>query len=50
MDLSQGKHEIIEDVVGFKHPLKIIFSVKDDIITAITNYPLKKGRKNESIL
>ena len=45
MDPSQGKHEIIEDVVGFKHPLKIIFFVKDDMITVITTYPLKKGRK-----
>jgi len=26
-------------------PLKIIVSVEKDTITVITNYPLKKGRK-----
>ena len=49
-ELIQGNQEIIEDVEGFKYPLKIVVSVKDDIVTVITNYPLKKGRKNESLL
>ena len=48
-NLSQGNQEIIEDVEGFKYPLKIVISVENDIITVITNYPLKKGR-NESLL
>ena len=43
--LSPGKHEIEKKVKGFKYPLKIVFSVKNDMITVITNYPLKKGRK-----
>lgn len=43
--LSQGKHEIIKDVEGFKYPLKIIFAIESDIITVITNYPLKKRRQ-----
>ena len=45
MNLQQGKHKIIRDVAGFKHPLKIVVSVKSDIITIITNYPLKRGRR-----
>lgn len=45
-DLSgQGIHEIVKDVAGFKYPLKIVFILENDIITVITNYPLKKGRK-----
>ncbi|HHT9105942.1 MAG TPA: hypothetical protein ACFYD7_08740 [Candidatus Wujingus californicus] len=49
-ELSQGVHEIIETVEGFKYPLKIVVTVEDDTITVITNYPFKKGRKNESLL
>jgi hypothetical protein len=41
----QGEHEIIKDVHGFKYTLKIIVSVSEHLITVITNYPLKKGRK-----
>lgn len=44
-ELIQDNQEIIEDVEGFKYPLKIVVSVEGDIVTVITNYPLKKGRK-----
>jgi hypothetical protein len=45
-DLSrQGINEILENVEGFKYPLKIIVAVENDIITIVTSYPLKKGRK-----
>ena len=44
-ELVQGNLEIIENVKGFKYPLKVVVSVEGDIITVITNYPLKKGRK-----
>ncbi|MCX5637401.1 MAG: hypothetical protein NTX52_06880 [Planctomycetota bacterium] len=45
-DLShQGMSEIVENVEGFKYPLKIVVAVEDDVITIVTNYPLKKGRK-----
>ncbi|MDI6688739.1 MAG: hypothetical protein QME06_11025 [Desulfobacterales bacterium] len=43
-DLSKGEHELIRDIAGFKYPIKIIVSVENNIITVITNYPLKKGR------
>ena len=43
--LNQRNQEIIENVEGFKYPLKIVVSVEDDIITVVTNYPLKKGKK-----
>jgi hypothetical protein len=44
-ELSQGRHEIIESAEGFKYPLKITIVVEKSIITVITNYPLKNGRK-----
>ncbi len=43
--LGEGEHEIIRDVDGFKYPLKIVVKVEGDIMTVVTNYPLKKGRK-----
>lgn len=45
INLHQGEHEIIKDVPGFKYPLKIVISIEEDLITIVTNYPLKKGRK-----
>ncbi|MFQ5686782.1 MAG: hypothetical protein ACE5GV_08995 [Candidatus Scalindua sp.] len=45
MKLTQGKHEILKKINELKYPLRIVIDVKDDIITVITNYPLKKGRK-----
>jgi len=44
-ELTDGHHEITENVEGFNYPLKIVVTVQDDIITVVTNYPLKKGRK-----
>ena len=45
MNFSQGEHEIIKEVAGFKYPLKIVVNIESDITTIITNYPLKKGIK-----
>ncbi len=45
MNLHQGEHEIIKDVSGLKYQLKIVVSVEEDLITVVTNYPVKKGRK-----
>jgi len=45
MELLQGKHEIMREVEGFKYPLKIVVDIKSDIVTVITNYPLRKGRQ-----
>lgn len=44
MNLCYGEHEIIRDVDGLTYPLKIVFSVKGETVTVITNYPLMKGR------
>jgi len=44
-ELIQGSQEIVENIEGFKYPLKVIVSLKDDEVTIITNYPLKKGIK-----
>ena len=52
--ISQGEHEIIKDISGFKFPLKIVVCIKENVVTVITAYPLKKRkeerRENESIL
>ena len=42
--LSEGEHEIIEPIAGYTYPIKMVVSVEHEIITVITNYPLKKGR------
>jgi len=44
LDLDEGEHELIKEVPGFKYPIKIVVSVEHNIMTVITNYPLKKGR------
>ena len=49
-ELEDGEHEIIKDLSEFKFPIKVVAVVKEGIVTVITNYPLKKGRKNESLL
>jgi len=43
-DLSNGEHEIVKDVSGFKYPIKIVVSVESNMINVITSYLLKKGR------
>ncbi|MFH2043871.1 MAG: hypothetical protein ABIK92_01850 [Pseudomonadota bacterium] len=45
LELHDGEHELIKDVPGFKYPIKIVVIVEGNIITVVTNYPLKKGRK-----
>lgn len=42
-NLTEGEHEIIRNVPGFKYPLKIIASLDGEVVTVITNYPLKQG-------
>ena len=49
-ELSEGEHEIISDVPGFKYPIKIVVKVENGIMTVITNYPLKRGKKNDSTI
>jgi hypothetical protein len=44
-NLADGEHEIVRYVTGFKYPIKIVVSVDGNNFTIITNYPLKKGRK-----
>ena len=43
-ELNDGEHELIRDIAGFTYPIKIVISAENDIMTVITNYPLKKGR------
>ena len=47
IELGNGEHELIRDIPGFKYPIKIIIYVEteNDIMTVITNYPMKKGRR-----
>lgn len=49
-EFSAGEHEIISAVPGFKYPIKIVVRVENGIVTVITNYPLKRGKKNESTI
>ncbi len=43
-ELSEGENEIIQNISGFKYPLKIIIKVQDDLVTVISTYPFKKGK------
>ncbi len=45
MELSQGEHKIIKDIPELERPIKVVIAVEGDIITVITNYPLKRGRR-----
>ena len=49
-DFFDGEHEIIKNVTGFRYPIKIVVAVEGTTITVITNYPLKKGKIDESSL
>ncbi len=44
-NLPSGKYEILQEIKGQKFPIKIVISVENDTIVVITNYPLKKRRK-----
>ena len=46
VNLKQGRHDIIRDVLGLRYPLKIVASVAGNTATVITNDPVKKGRKS----
>lgn len=50
IDLSEGGHEIIKNVTGFRYPIKTVVTVEGVTITVITNYPLKKGKTDERSL
>jgi hypothetical protein len=41
-NLVDGENEIIEIAAGFKFPLKIVAVLEDEVVTVVTNYPLKK--------
>jgi hypothetical protein len=45
LDLCDGQYELISDSFCFQYPVKIVVVVENDIMTVVTNYPLKKGRK-----
>ena len=45
--LSDGDHEVIRNVSGFKYPIKIVVSVESNVMTVITNYPLKKEGRSQ---
>ena len=44
-EFAQGIHEIVEDVIGFEYPLKMVISMEEDVIIVVTVYPLKKGKR-----
>jgi len=50
IDLSDGEHEIIRNITGFRYPIKTVVAVEGTMITVITNYPLKKGKTHERSL
>ena len=45
LSLTDGEHEIVTDVTGFRYPIKIVAVIKNNVLTVITTYPLKKGKE-----
>ncbi len=45
LKFKQGKGEILTIVKGYKFPIKIVIDVEGNIVTVISTYPYKKGRK-----
>lgn len=43
-ELTRDKHVIVENIAGFRYPLKIVINVEDDIITVISNYPVRRRK------
>jgi hypothetical protein len=41
-NLTDGENQIIRDLPGFKYPLKIVACLNGEVVTVITNYPLKR--------
>lgn len=44
-EFHTGTHEILENLEGFTYPVKIVIAVENDIITVVTSYPVRRGRK-----
>ncbi len=42
---KQGYNECIVHLREIAFPVKVVFTREDDVITVITSYPLKKGKK-----
>lgn len=42
--LSYGRNDILVSIDGLAFQVKIVALVENDIITVLTNYPLKRGR------
>ena len=40
-NLTEGENQIVRDLPGFKYPLKIVAFLDGEVVTVITNYPLK---------
>ena len=45
--ISDGRNEVIdyERISEYGYPIKVVFSCKENTITVITAYPMKRGKK-----
>ena len=44
--MCEGRHQVVEEAsIKHKYPLKSVFALKENEITVITAYPLKRGVK-----
>lgn len=41
-NLVDGENEIVNIAPGFRFPLKIVAVLEDEVVTVVTDYPLKK--------
>ncbi len=50
LNLTDGRHEILTDDIKSGYLVKIVITVDGNTTTVVTNYPVKKGLRNESTL
>ena len=48
--LPEGKHQLIRNLADFILPIKIVITIKSNVVTIVACYPLKKAYNNESLL
>ena len=45
-DQEPGQHEIVDSLVGYAYPIKVVYVVEGGDLTLITAFPLKRRLKS----
>lgn len=52
VEIEPGMNEVVNEDLSakFGYPLKVVFFREQDIVSVVTSYPLKRGKKHEDPL